>query len=576
MAHAILATVLKHVVWFRDIFYASAHEFSLLIRGDISTLHAVTPKLVFSRLFRASTVKEIREARILTTGTLFGLIIVFAIRYIRSPWRKVPPGPRRLPIIGNALQLANKSWLFSRDCKERFGDIMYLNAAGQPTVVLNSLKASFDLLERRANNYSDRPRFIMAQEILGNGLLFTLMRYGERWRRLRRAAHEALTKTALQSYHAIQIKEATILVSSLLASSASTHIDKHFQRFAGSTTISILYDYPTIVSDHDHTIEWIEEYNFRVGSTAVPGSNLVDTFPWIMHIPERFAKWKRDGLRQFNEDYAMFRGLLNRVRVDLANGVNRPSFCAALIQNTERNRLSEPEMSFLAGILYSAGAETTGTTLSWWALTMIAFSEVQRKAQAELDAVVGRGRLPTFSDAPRLPYLSAVIREVLRWRPSAPFGVSHASINDDWYEGMFIPKGTVCVPNIWNCNHDRAVFGEDADEFRPERHLDEHGELLSGPVETNKAGHVTFGFGRRICVGKDLALEFLFISMARTLWAAKLEGARDENGRELPLDTDKLVDVGLVFRPAPYKCVVTPRFSGVASILAEERELFED
>jgi len=57
---------------------------------------------------------------------------------------------------------------------------MYLDAAGQPTVVLNSLKAAFDLLERRASIYSDRPRFLMAQEILGNGLLFTLMRYGER------------------------------------------------------------------------------------------------------------------------------------------------------------------------------------------------------------------------------------------------------------------------------------------------------------------------------------------------------------------------------------------------------------
>jgi len=58
---------------------------------------------------------------------------------------------------------------------------MYLNAAGQPTVVLNSLKAAFDLLERRASIYSDRPRFLLAQEILGNGLLFTLMRYGERY-----------------------------------------------------------------------------------------------------------------------------------------------------------------------------------------------------------------------------------------------------------------------------------------------------------------------------------------------------------------------------------------------------------
>jgi len=57
---------------------------------------------------------------------------------------------------------------------------MYLDAAGQPTIVLNSLKTAFDLLDHRANNYSDRPRLVMAQEILCNGLLFTLMNYGER------------------------------------------------------------------------------------------------------------------------------------------------------------------------------------------------------------------------------------------------------------------------------------------------------------------------------------------------------------------------------------------------------------
>jgi hypothetical protein len=57
---------------------------------------------------------------------------------------------------------------------------MYLDAAGQPTIVINSFKSAFDLLEHRANNYSDRPRLIMAQEILSNGLMFFMMSYGER------------------------------------------------------------------------------------------------------------------------------------------------------------------------------------------------------------------------------------------------------------------------------------------------------------------------------------------------------------------------------------------------------------
>jgi cytochrome P450 len=177
---------------------------------------------------------------------------------------------------------------------------------------------------------------------------------------------------------------------------------------------------------------------------------------------------------------------------------------------------------------------------------MIAFPEVQRRAQAEIDAVVGRDRLPTFADAPRLPYVRAIIKEVLRWRPSLPSGFPHAVSEDDWYEGMFIPKGTICIPSIWHCNHDRAVFGKDADEFRPERHLDEHGESLPGPIETNRAGHVGFGFGRRICVGKELANDSLFINTARMLWAAKLERARDESGKEVPLDIETMVDAGVV------------------------------
>ncbi len=148
-----------------------------------------------------------------------------------------------------------------------------------------------------------------------------------------------------------------------------------------------------------------------------------------------------------------------------------------------------------------AGAETTATTLTWWMLAMIAFPEVQRP---------------------------------------------HAATEEDWYEGMYIPKGTVCIANIWHCNRDRSVFGEDADEFRPERHLDENREPLPGPVETNQAGHVGFGFGRRICAGKDLATESLFIDTVRVLWAAKLEGARDENGEELPLDIETMVDAGAV------------------------------
>ncbi|SRR5260221_8181319 len=107
------------------------------------------------------------------------------------------------------------------------------------------------------------------------------------WRRLRRAAHEALTKTVLQRYYPIQTKEATILVSSLLTPSVSLNPDKQFQRLTASTIMSIVYDHPTIVSEHDHTVKQIEEFNNRISEAALPGAYFVDIFPWMVRIPER-------------------------------------------------------------------------------------------------------------------------------------------------------------------------------------------------------------------------------------------------------------------------------------------------
>jgi hypothetical protein len=104
---------------------------------------------------------------------------------------------------------------------------------------------------------------------------------------MRRAAHEALTKRAVKNYNHILTKEATILVSSLLTPSTNLKQDRHFKRLAASTIMSIVYDYPTIMSDHDHAVEKIERFNDRTSHAVGRGSYFVDIFPWMKHIPER-------------------------------------------------------------------------------------------------------------------------------------------------------------------------------------------------------------------------------------------------------------------------------------------------
>ncbi|KAH9073438.1 cytochrome P450 [Lactarius deliciosus] len=403
---------------------------------------------------------------------VLGLAVILVVRYSRSPWRRVPPGPRGLPLIGNALGLLDKTWLFGRECKEKYGDVMYLTALGQPILVLNSIKAAAELLDRRASIYSDRPRMIMAQEVLSGGLTFPFLGYDDRWRRSRRATHQCLSKTAVLSYHNMLREEAALLTSASLADPC----------------------YPTLENEEDETVKEIYAFIERISMAAAPGAYLVDLFPWMLHIPERFARWKYEGIRDFARYNTLFESLHKRV----FEGLERPSISASLFKGSSRNQLSGQEMAWLSGdIIVAAGAETTSTTMKWWGLAMIANPEVQRRAHNELDAV-------------------PMAKEALRWRPALPLSLPHSTTEDDWYNGMFIPKGTLCLANLWQCHWDPAAYGDDAAQFRPERFLDADGKIMSGPqaAETHDDGHGTYGFGKRACVGKHLANDSLFIYMA--------------------------------------------------------------
>ena len=180
---------------------------------------------------------------------------------------------------------------------------MYMKALGQPILVINSLKTAFELLDRRASIYSDRIPLTVANTILCGGLFTASMPYGDvsvcpfipksrdlsfphRWRRTRRAAHEILTKVVVRDYHPVFCKEAILLASAILDKPDA--LDKHIQRSSASATMSILYDYPTLEDEHDEAITQIHTFVDRISAASVPGTYLVDLFPWMIHIPERY------------------------------------------------------------------------------------------------------------------------------------------------------------------------------------------------------------------------------------------------------------------------------------------------
>lgn len=91
---------------------------------------------------------------------------------------------------------------------------------------------------------------------------------------------------------------------------------------------------------------------------------------------------------------------------------------------------------------------------------------------------------------------SALVKEIHRWRPVGPMGLPRRTMKDDWYNGYFIPAGTLVIANVWAMNRDPKHF-PDFEEFRPERYLDADGQLVDPIAGTHMQGHVTYGFGRR-------------------------------------------------------------------------------
>ncbi|VDB91739.1 unnamed protein product [Peniophora sp. CBMAI 1063] len=508
----------------------------------------------------------LRERSSLVIAIAINVLAYLAFRYWSSPWRRLPPGPSGYPLIGNMLQFMNVRWLMFETPK--YGDVVYLNVVGQPTIILNTQTAASDLFDKRASIYSGRPHFAVRNDMMSGGLFMPFQTHDDQWRRQRRIIHEGFNKSAASRFHTAEVEEATRLAATLIRDPAGFH--DHVRNYVSSVMLSVTYDRPLHGGPDDKALRaGIDEYiHQNIAFTRV--DQFVQLVPWLAYAPEWAAKWKRDARLVFEDTTRFFMGLVDDVEARMKQGTARPCLVATLVEELDRFGVTKLEAAWSAGIMYAAGSETTSSALKWCLRVMISHPDIQKRVQAELDSVIGRERLPTVADRPNLPYTVAVLREVMRWRSGLCLGVPHTAEQDDYYQGMFIPKGTVLMANMLPCNREPAVYGDDAEIFRPKRHLDAQGRLAPAPPATKEHGHVSFGFGRRVCIGQHVANDALFAAFSVLLWVFQFSKSLDRDGSEVDLNADDIVVTGFIIGPDEYKCTITPRFAGVESIVSDE------
>lgn len=290
-------------------------------------------------------------------------------------------------------------------------------------------------------------------------------------------------------------------------------------------------------------------------SALVPLSRAVDIVPRLRYLPDWLPGmgYKKVAQAWYRLNRAVYDAPFSLVQRQMAAGANRPSYVSSLIEKLSDDldgKLSKSDEDMIketAAILYGGGADTTISTLNSFILAMLLFPDVQRKAQKEIDDVVGTGRLPGFEDRENLPYVRALVKESLRWFPVAPIG-THAVDAEFTYEGFRIPKGAYLVTSIWWLLHDPDVYHEPS-SFDPSR-------FLQPRDEPDPAKHA-FGWGRRICPGRFLSMESLYITISRFLAVFDITRAVDGEGRELEIRVEHTA--GLISHPTPYPYAIKAR-----------------
>ncbi|KAM5537396.1 hypothetical protein V8D89_008915 [Ganoderma adspersum] len=472
---------------------------------------------------------------------------------------RLPPGPPGLPVIGNVLSLATSHpWKRFALWSSTYGPVVHLKVFNYNVIILNSSKAAFDLLDQRSANYSDRPRLGMLS-LVDLSWVIPLMPYGQWWRKHRRIVHRYCNSGAEKQYEPLQQRKARQLLVHLIQEPA--RFAEHSAFIVGIILLELTYGSRDKYTTEKY-LRYAQDNADVLAKIFLPGTLLVQYLPLLHNLPSWFPgsgykdwveSWKKTVHAAVNEPF-------EDVKTAMSTGSASPSFLTQMLHEIahlqgEEYKEAETVARNCASVLYGAGSDTTISTLLTFFLAMVLHPEAQQKAQAELMLIVGPHRLPEFSDRPSLPYVNALVRECTRWIPVTPLGNFHASMDDDVYEGRFIPKGSILFANQWAMLHDPVQY-PDPETFNPDRFMGEDGSLNPNVRDPNT---VAFGFGRRVCPGRDISDAMVFICVASILHVFEIGPHIGENGDTvLP---KVRVTSSLVCHPLPFECKITPRSS---------------
>ncbi|XP_045114798.1 cytochrome P450 2C15-like [Portunus trituberculatus] len=441
---------------------------------------------------------------------LFTTVLVLNV-FGRRP-KNFPPGMMILPVVGSLLSMPRGPTMeMLRGLRKKYGDIASFGIFGNRVVVVSSTSLLKEVFALRAT--ADRPeivfttvrnRILTDNRISDIGVVGT---NGQIWQEQRRFMLHHLRDLGFgkSSYEPVMVEEIAELLDDLEREDGRPLQMKYlFNR----SVINILW--AMVMGRRYH---YGHAKLNKLMATFIKPADFNDLYP-MYHLPYileimKYFPFKKQAIKGIRDMHCFLKEELKEFMADeeLKKGDN---FTALYLKEIEKKENPNFNMDQLMGVMFDlfvAGMETTSSSLTTIVHLMTKHPHVQRRVQEELDEVVGRDRLPSFSDMERLPYVQATIHEALRILNLIKLSLPHMTAEDCKLGGYDIPKGTWLMGNLDDA-HRNPEYWKNAGTFDPQNFLDENGKF-----KKNNA-FVPFGVGKRVCPGEPLArLElFLFFS----------------------------------------------------------------
>ncbi|KAG8790873.1 hypothetical protein FRC12_010797 [Ceratobasidium sp. 428] len=466
------------------------------------------------------------------------LIIAAIALYLKSRTRASPPTISGHWFFKNQHLIGNpwRSMLMAEKYKSLYGDIIQLSTPFKTVVVLSSSQAITEVLEKQSVASASRPRNVMLLEMTNLVEAITFRNHDEWHKKCRRVMASALHPTAALSYTELHTATSAFFLRGIMNRLKDHDIEKEPNRSVlllasvqdAIGRFIIRMTYGRVVVENDPMLAMIKrQAEFVLFGFAK--HFWVNDFPILRYVPAWFpgAGFKREALYRRKQRILVASEPFAPILKDVSQGtVERPSYSSKLLESKGGIDASEEDVELVkwtAQAMFAAGSTTTTALVHSFLFAMCIYPDVAIEVQAELDAQVGRDRLPNLNDRQALPYMNAVLQEVFRCFPVFPLCLPHCAAEDIEIRGYKIKKGTTIEGNIWAVMHEPEMY-PDPHRFDPSR-------FLKQTPDPDPRRYI-FGFGRRLCPGLHVGENGVFTMCAAFISVFNI-AAGDETMREV-------------------------------------------